>query len=247
MIKKSILFLILLFTLMPLTKTEARVFDMNRETFASFFSGSYGPSVIANSANKDESTATTFNDSVTTNTGGEFGFLYTSKFVGWRFGFEVLKPTAISPTASDGATDLYKVKSDLLVYIPKLGIDISLYGKGNTKYYFGGYAGTASITMTNTYSLVTAAPPGDHIVIAKGSTNLMGGHLGLETLMADTTTFYLEVGYRVLKFSELKYSTDVTTFSGAFLTGDIVKDINSTNRTIDFTGYYGTVGFRFYL
>lgn len=248
-IKKHFNFILLV--LMASSTSYGRVFDMNRETFASYFSGNYGTSKIANSANKDESSATTFNDSVSTNTGGEFGFLYTSKYIGWRFGFEVLKPPAISPVASAGGTDLYTVKSDLLVYIPKLGIDITLFGRGSTKYYFGGYAGTASITMTNTYSLVTATPPGDHTVTAKGAANLMGGHLGLETLMADTTTFVLELGYRVLNFTELKYAKDVTTFSspgaGAVVSGDIVKDTNANNRTIDFTGYYAAVGFRFYL
>jgi hypothetical protein len=50
-----------------------------------------------------------------------------------------------------------------------------------------------------------------------------------------------------MKIDNLKYSKDVTTFSGAKTAGDSVLDANGDKRILDFTGGYITIGFRFYM
>ncbi len=65
--------------------------------------------------------------------------------------------------------------------------------------------------------------------------------------MTDTTTVVVEFGYRQLKVDNLKYSKDVTTFSGAKSSGDAVVTSSGEKRELDFSGGFISLGFRFYM
>lgn len=245
---KIIFFLIgLIFTLEP--SAEARVFSMDKESFAGYFLLTSGPSAIKDQAFANESSATAYDAEVKSNTGGEIGFAYITGRAGWRFGFEILKPATLSGvSATASGSEIYQVKSDLNCYIPKLGIELIVKQTPTMRMALFGYAGTASLSMKNDYSQLSVSPNSDFSLEAKSSANLVGGGFATEFHMMDTTTILIEAGYRDLKFKEIKYSKDVaSTFNGAVTAGDVMVDNTGAKRSIDFSGAYFSLGFRFWI
>ena len=227
---------------------QARVFGLNQQQFGSYFliSGSQAP--IKDSPWVMESTADASSKSYGTTTGGEFGFTYATKFLSWRFGFEVIKPTKLSAIAATQAgTTVYQIASDITGYAPKLGIEITPWSNNKQKVFIFSYVGTASVSIKNDYSTLTIAPNIDHSVEMAGSGNLLGAGLGYELHAFDTTSLILEVGYRILKIDNFKYSKDVTTFAGAVTAGQSVLKTDGSNRSVDFGGSYVTLGLRFWI
>ncbi|WP_295905579.1 hypothetical protein [uncultured Bdellovibrio sp.] len=235
------------------SSAQARVFDINKETFAAYFAVSGGGSQIGTSAVDGESgSGISFSGGSKYNYTGEFGFLYSRRFASLRFGFEILKPSALESTASNGTSDLYSAKSDILGYVPKLTLEVNVHGTNDNRSFISLTAGSASVTMKNDYVLTAAgqaayAGVADHSVEAKGSGTLLGASLGYEGIMTDTTTVVVEFGYRQLKIDNLKYSKDVTTFSGAKTSGDSVLTSSGNQRDLDFSGGFISIGFRFYM
>lgn len=242
---KFFLFLITLISF----QSQARVLVLSDEKFASFFSGEVGSSLLKTSPFDGLVTGTdTFSDEYKLNYGGEFGFVYSSPYVGWRFSFEILKPSKLSEVqASQTATVNYLVTSDVTAVAPKIGIEIHLNKKPNARFFLFGYYGSSNLTMTNTYSQVIVSPNTDHETTLKSSAPVTGGGIGYEWSFVDTTTIGLELGYRSLVFKEIKYSKDVTTFQGAKVAGDLYQNASGENKTLDFSTYYASFAFRFWL
>lgn len=247
---KSFLFFILI---LISNSAQARVFNINRDSFAPYFLATGGSSLVGTSALDGEGNAgVTFNSGVTYNYTGEFGFLYSRSRGSLRFGFEFLKPPLLESTANDGTSDLYSAKSDLLGYVPKLTFELNVHSTGTYRSFVSVGVGSASITMKNDYVLTAAgqtAYPGvvDHSTEAKASSTLASASLGYEGLMTDTTTILVEFGYRQLKFDNFSYTKDVTTFSGAKVSGDKLLTNSGADRVLDFSGGFISLGFRFYL
>ncbi len=242
-------FLFLFFILAFVKPAYSRVFSMGKESFGGYFLLTGGNSAIKDKAFANESTATAYDGAYNLNTGGEFGFSYLTGRATWRFGFEVIKPTALSGVSSTlGGSEVYQVKSDLSCYIPKIGIELIVKQTPTLRLALFGYGGTASLAMKNDYSLLTIAPNADFSLESKSAANLMGGGFLTELYMMDTTTFMLELGYRDLKFKEIKYSKNVASaFNGSITAGDVVVDNTGANRMIDLSGAYISVGFRIWL
>ncbi len=241
--KRLCLFVLLLFPL----GASARVFSFTNETFAAYFSGYGGLSGLGTSAFNGEATPTmTYSPDVKYNYGGEFGFLYSKSLLNLRFGFEVLKPSQVDSTASNGS-EQYVVSSDILGYAPKLSIEFNLRPTPQSRSFIALTVGSASVTLKNDYAFTAAYPGVDSTMEAKGSGTLLGASMGYEGILTDTTTIMCEVGYRNLLIDNLKYSKDVTTFTGAHASGDAVLNSSGEQRTLDFSGVIISVGFRFYL
>lgn len=237
-------------TFFLLAHAEARVFNINKEKVASYFMITGGPSAIKQNAFLNESTTTdTYTGEAALNYTGEFGVLYSTPSVNFRFGFEVFKPSALKevPAQNSGGTDIYTLNSDITAYAPKLGIEINLQKTNTFRAFITASAGSASASYKNDYTIVSYPGVLDHSVEAKGTGLLYSGTLGVESHMTDTTTYIFEFGYRQLKIEGFNYSKDVTTFSGAKVSGDAVLDASGNARTLDFTGGYISLGFRFYM
>lgn len=229
---------------------QARVFSMGNESFAGYLLLTDGISAVKDQAFAKESSATAYDNDFKYNMGGEFGFSYITGRAGWRFGFEIIKPATLNGVSATnaGGTELYQVKSDLSCYIPKLGLELIVRQTPTMRMAIFGYGGTASLAMKNDYTNVTIAPSADFSVEAKSAANLMGGGLLTEFHTMDSTTLMIELGYRDLKFKEIKYSKNVAAgFNGAITAGDLVLDTDGSNRTISFSGAYLSLGFRFWL
>lgn len=247
---KVTLFLSILFLT---SLAQARVFNINKESFAAYFLATTGASTLGTSAVDDESSQTvTFNEKTEYNFTGEFGLVYSRPYISLRFGFEILRPWLLETIANDGTDDLYTAKVDLLGYVPKVTAEINLQGSSTYRSFLSVSAGTANLTMKNDYALTAAgntAFPGvaDYSVEAKGTGTLLGASLGYEGFMTDTTTILVEFGYRQLLIDNMKYTKDVTTFTGAKQSGDELLRVDGEKRSFDFTGGFISLGFRFYM
>lgn len=233
---------------------EARVFNINKETFAAYFDIGAGGSQLNTSALDGEAGAgITYSGKVSYNYSGEFGFIYSHPYVSLRFGLEILKPLALEgATASNGSDDLYTANSEVFGYAPKIGIEFNLHGNNTSRSFVAVGVGSASVTMKNSYTLTAAgqtAFPGvaNHDIETKGSGTLLNASLGYEGLLTDTTTIVVEFGYRQMKVDNLEYTGSATTFQGAVSSGDKVTTSSGAARELDFSGAFIVLGFRFYL
>lgn len=240
--------LVLSFVFM-VARVEARVFNIGAEKFAGYFLVTGGPSAIKKNAFLNEDTTTnTYSGEVAYNYSGEFGFLYATPHVSLRFGFEIIKPSALKEVlANNGTTDIYSLNSDVTAYAPKLGLEINLQKTNTYRSFLQAYVGSGSVSYKNDYTIISYGGQTNHSVEGKGTAMLYGGSLGVESHLTDTTTYLFEFGYRQMKADSLKYSKDVTTFRGAQTAGSPVTDANGDARVLDFTGGYISLGFRFYL
>ncbi len=76
---------------------------------------------------------------------------------------------------------------------------------------------------------------------------MYGGGLGLETLMSDTTTVALELGYREIYFSSMTFTNSMTNFQGAQSQGSAANQNTGSARTLDLSGFYAAIDFRIWL
>lgn len=228
--------------------TEARVLNLSDEKFASYFALETGNSLLKTTPfDQNIASIDSYSDEHKLSLGGEFGFVYSTPYLAWRFSFEILKPSKLQEVQGlAGATAQYLVSSDITAVAPKIGLELHLNKKPNNRFYLYGYYGSSNLTMTETYSAVVA-PYSDHAVEAKGSSTVAGGGLGFEMSFVDTTAMIIEVGYRNLVFKEIKYSKDVATFQGAKAVGDALTNLDGENRSLSFSGYTASIGFRFWL
>lgn len=235
---------------------EAKVFNISNEKFGSYLLFTGGPSAIGKDFFEGETSSNlTYSKGHTLNTGAEFGFLWASQFMNLRFGLEILKPANLTGVAAANATDtLYTISSNLTGYVPKVGAEFNLQSTGTNRSFLFATVGSGSITATNEYDLTaagSAAFPGvvDHTLKMNGAAQQLAGGLGFEGHLSDSTTYLFELGYRQMVFSKLKAAETVTTFNGqVYGPGDIVKFADgTTQRSLDFTGYYISLGLRIYI
>jgi len=233
----------------------ARVFRMNNETVAMYFGGSYGPSQLKQTHFEGTSGAgVTIDKSFLANNSGEFGILFRGAKMGLRFGVESVMPTSISKgIGSDvNGLKLYDFNSTISTLIPKITLEINLKSGDSWRTFLALGGGTATATYKNTYALTTdgqSAFPGvaDFNEEGTGTALLYDGALSFETLMNDTTTIAISLGYRQLSVAGYKYKTDVVDFSHSHIAGDPVLNDDGTAKNSLYTGAYASILFRFYL
>lgn len=228
---------------------EARLFDLNNESFASYLTLGYSTSAAKDSLFADESNAVSFSKNLASLTGGEFGFLRRTDRVSWRFGLEILKPAALKDVEASDASDqvLYKVDSEVMVVNPKFGIDFNFWTKTNSRFFVFTSVGSASVTVDQSYHALTVAPSTDFDSQWKGSGTAVTGGLGFEYGVVDLTSLVFEIGYRNLKISKLKYGEDITDLQGAQQQGGTVLLADGSNRTLDLSGWIANLSARWWL
>lgn len=231
---------------------EARVFDINKESVAPYFTLTGGPSAVGKSGYENEaSNVTTSGDSKYTY-GGEFGVVVSTKPMNLTFGLEFLKPGAVAGFSGvdTGGTQVYSGDSDILGYGPKVGIEFNLHGDVESRSFISAGLGYTMVTLKNSYTLTAAGTstyPGVATMIeSKGAATELSLGLGYEGVLSEQTTYVFQFGYRQLRIDNLKYSSDYNTFNGAVSGGDTVKN-GASNRELNLSGGYLSLGFRFHL
>lgn len=233
---------------------NARVFDINSESFAAYFKFNYSPSTLKKTTYEKVSPfGETFSGDITAIYGGEFGFVYSARYLNLRFGLEVVRPPTLAVVASNSSgTKLYDLSSEITAVIPKIGIEYNIRQWRESRLYLNGNYGLGNIGMTNSYTFTAtgAASPMNGVEYTeegRGTATLAEGSLGLETLMFDTTTLVLEAGYRQLNFTTLTHNRSATTLNGSKVKGDAMLNTDGTARTVNMTGSYAGLMFRFWI
>jgi len=228
---------------------EARIFNLNKEKFASYLSMNYGASQVGDDLFLGGSAATSYSSKLGNNIGGEFGFISMMGPVSLRFGFEVLKPAALQGVKArdSGGSTLYEIESDLLGLLPKIGADVNFVTRPSYRIFAYGAVGQAHLTVKNKYTNLAVAPSSDFESEMKSNAPSLSGGLGFEYAAFDLTSVVLELGYRQLKFRKLTYAAGVTDTSGTHAVGDVVVTDTGENRALDFSGWTVNLGARWWL
>lgn len=233
-------------------EAQARVFDMNSESFAGYFLVTGGTSGLGQGAYSGEASNVSFDNSAKYNYSGEFGVIYVRPEVALRLGVEILAPEGVVTNGSSGGSNLYSDTSSVLGLIPKVTAEIKLSSSNVYRTFMAFSAGEAFVTMKNDYTLTAAGQAAypsvsNGNVQAKGTGTLLAASLGVERLLNDATTFMLEGGYRELMINSLNYTSSTTTFSGAVTSGSQDVNVNGQARKLNLSGPFISLGFRFYL
>ncbi len=241
----------LVFLMVPIicaSSAWARVFNLQKEKLSSYLVAGMSQSNLKATPLTAESSAVSFTEVYSTITSGEFGITYGNGPFGFRFGFEIIKPLALTGQGQDGAaSDLYTYQTNINVMNPKIGADINVYTGQQFRLMLFGYYGLASYSNSMSYTNNTLGG-GAHTVEHRSSAPCYGGGVAGEVAFFDTTTFIFDVAYRQLKFVNVKYGNSVTTLDGgAKVTGDPVLNDDGSPFQVDFTGVVINAGLRFYL
>ena len=234
--------------------SEARVFDMGKETFGTYLKANYQSAVPGQDPFVNSSGANlSFDGRHRYSMGYEFGFLFASRYLNWRMGVEVLQPPDQKGIAASNAagTTLYTLESALSALILKGAFEGNVVTWRNSRVSIVAEGGYASLTLQNTYAFqaagTTAFGLADFREEVKGSTAMLGGGFLFETLMSDTTTFFVEAGYRAMNFTTLNHSVASIGFQGSVAKGDAARTDTGTARTLNLSGLSASAGFRFWI
>jgi hypothetical protein len=249
-------FFVAILLLCGISPAQARVFDMNKETFGPYFRVSGGTSTLGKTAFEDATGGDeTFASEVAMTYSGEFGFLWATKPINLRVAAEMIQPTALLKNkASNAAGDeLYSLDSKVsAILLPKVALEFNLRQRQNFRIFAGAAAGMATVTLSNAYTFTSAGQTAfsgisDYTESAKGTLYSAEGFIAFESLLSDTTTFCFDLGYRALKAPTLKFTEDAATIQGAKAAGDNLTNADGNDRAIDLSGVYLGLAFRFYL
>jgi hypothetical protein len=243
--------------LLVTTTAEARVFNFKNEYLASYLRATGGPSGVGKDAFKGAGgTGTSYADSVAYNFSGEIGFLLRFKDrVTFRAGMELLQTKPLKEIAGKnaaGTTTLFNLTSEVLILHPTGTFEFNIAPDTDSRTFLFLGAGVADITVDNEFALTTDGETNFGITSFTEKMEAYGlsyhGGIGYETLMADTVTVSFELGYRYLPINELKFKSDVTTIAqGAVTKGTVVRNADGGKRSLDMSGVYVSMGFRFYI
>ncbi|MCE3010846.1 MAG: hypothetical protein LW875_09560 [Proteobacteria bacterium] len=236
---------------------SARVFQINSESFATYLRGTYGmafTNTIVSESNSTGAVPVTMEDEYKYNFSGEFGFTYASPYVSLRIGGELIRPPEMSGVEglNAGSSSLYTMKSQTTVFIPKAGLEFHLKRWPTSRFFFYGGVGSASLKSANTYALTTTggttySPLTDFTEELKATALMYEGSFGYEGLLADSTTYVFEAGYRALDFKEIKHTKAVTNFQGTVTEGTVATNADGTNRRFNLSNYFFGLTLRWWL
>lgn len=234
--------------------TQARQLNLPNESFAPYVRAGYQQSNLKKASFGGSSGAgNTFSGDIPSIANYEFGFVWAIKEVSLRFGFEVIRPRAekgILGTNASG-TELFSVETDVSAYVPRIGLDINIKQWPSARIFLNASYGMANVTVQNSYAFTTAGQTAYSLQNfreeVKSSGALQEFALGWEYNAFDTTTIVLDAGYRILKPSAFSHNLDVTNFQGAVTKGASALDNSGSARSLDLSGYFGSVHLRFYL
>ncbi len=238
-------------------KALARVFDFKEESFAVYFRGTGGPSLL-----KDQSFRGAFDPSDVTlsskaqyNLGGELGVLWALfPQTQLRLGFEALqvKPAREAPGISGGGQTLLTLDSEVLLFHPNAVLEVNLIEESQWRAFLLGGSGWGMVHLTNDFALTSAGEValGKDSFIEKSLASAWSWQAGLggEWHFTDTSTVQLEAGYRSLLFSSLKLKSAVDSLAqGPTAAGETLLSFDGETRGLNLSGLYISFSFRFYI
>jgi hypothetical protein len=235
-------------------RAEARVFDLKSERVAIYLGGTFGSSNASDSAYGSSSGTGTLTDKkVQTATSGEVGLFLAFDRFNLRIGGEYLMPRelkGINGTDANGNA-LFSLDSSIGALVPMVNVELLPYKGQNTRALLGFGYGVAIASFDNQYTMTsagkTALNVNDFKESATGVSPLLQTYLGFEFLFADSVTATIQGGYRWCNIKTSKSTEDATAITGAQKKGDDVVNMDGGPRSMDLSGGFVGINFRFYL
>lgn len=240
-------------------ESEARIFNMGASRFGSYLRSSYSPWATPDAPFSQSSGSNVgWSDSFTNLMSYEFGMLYNTSQITWRFGLEVIAPpniTAVSGKDSSTASTYYMMDSTVSVVNPKVGIEVNLKTWPTSRLWMYFDYGLANLTLSNTFRFTAAGlaqfpapnPGADFREEIKANSANYTGSFGFESLLSDNTTWCFELGYRMMQFSGLTHNVAANTFQGAVGIGSAANKNTGTGRTLDMSGAFASFMLRIWV
>lgn len=251
----KLFFLIFMFSV-PVV-SSARVFNITEESFATYLKLSYGTGLentLVSGADSSSGVDITLDPDHSYMSSGEWGFVYSNRVVGLRLAVELIRPPRWQEREAKNAsgTSLYTLNADQSVFIPKAGLEINFTRTLHSRMFMYLGVGSGSLKSAHEYNFTTDGdgaynPLTSFFEQVEGTAPLYEGSFGYEGLLADSTTYSFDIGYRYLEFSELKHTRATTGFGGTVADGDIAKNIDGTDRTLSLSGVYVGFALRWWL
>lgn len=241
-----------------LNVAEARVFSFKNDGFVPYFKGGYNPTERQNTLLSESSSVPSieldYQDAFTSDQSIEFGFGWAGPKTTLRFGLEIVRPVPIeNQTAKSTAAglDLYSYTSEASAVIPKVVIEGHLYYFSISRFNLFLGAGYADLVARNSYVFladgISQYGVADFAEDLRGKATSLEAGVSWECLLADTTTFQLDAGYRSLEFTEVTYGKDVTNFQGTYAKDSVALNSDGTKRTLDLSGPFVNLALKFYI
>lgn len=238
--------------------SQARVFSFKDRRVAPFFRGSIAYSHLGEDAFSNSSysgaTRPALEGEIPWNYGAELGLslgLTDTFFV--RLGAEAVRASNGAVKGSDpGGTLWFDLDTSVFAFNPSVTFEYDYYQVGNSRFYFLLGGGSANVTLVNRYTMTAAGQTALGVASfnEKAEARVYSGHtaLGMETLFADNVTFMIDLGYRYMPIPELKLKADVASIAQPTgLKGGVLKNSDGTTRDLTLSGFYTSIGFKFYL
>jgi hypothetical protein len=244
--------------LLVFTTAQARVFDMGTSKFGTYLKTSFAPWASWQVPfSQSSGTEVNWSDGFANIASYEFGVIKNTSQISWRFGIEIVQPanlTAVSGKDSGNGTVYYSLDSTLSVINPKIGVEFNLKTWPQSRLWMYFDYGLGNLTLSNTFRFTAAGlaqfptPGADFREEIKGNVGNYSGAVGFESLLNDTTTWCLEVGYRMMDITPLSHNVAATTFQGPVTPGSPAKQNDgTTGRQINMTGPYASFQFRIWV
>ncbi len=244
--------LITVFAIIFTSSLEARVFDFKNSSFGAFVGGSYGPSVAADMAYAGSSgSGVGFDQTEQSNYSGEFGFLASTKQFNFKVYAEYLFPKHLSNVTGSNAagTSLYNLDTSVSALIPTAVVEFAIKTGTTWRWLVGGGYGFAIANLVNKYTFTTAGQSfglSNFDETASSTAPLYLGYTGIEFQFTDIATIMLTAGYRYLRLDPWLSSETVTGFAGREAAGSTLVNRDGSNRSVNMSGPFGGICFRFY-
>lgn len=233
---------------------QARILDLNLESFASYLKAHYLPALPGIDPFADSSGAgISWNGRHSHLMGYEFGFLWNGSRLNWKLGVEILQAPeqkGIQGLSSSGAT-LFTMNSAVSGFLLKTGFEGHIHRSKQSRVSVIAEGGSAQINLQNTYFFSSAGASlfslSDFREEIAGTGVFLAGGLVYETHLSDTTTIFFETSYRSLKFLSFFHQSAITGFQGNVEKGDPALTNSGIARSLDLSGVGYSFGLRFYL
>lgn len=238
----------------PSEMASARQYDMDSDTFATYFGGSFGLSNLSDYAFGRAGGTGVHNDQVVrSNYSGEFGVALTSARGGIRLGLEYLfgrSLSGVNGTDSSG-TKLYALDSKVSAIVPMVSGEAPIWRSLDSRVLLGGGLGYAFVALDQDYKMTApgtaALGVGDYAEKASTRVPTWKAYIAAETHFVDITTVTLEAGYRSIRVGSLQSTKATSAISGSQSEGSDLKNMDGSNRAFDLGGAYVSFFFRFHL
>jgi hypothetical protein len=193
---------------------QARTFNALSDRFAVYVKGTMDRVISDNTlVSKSKGSNVNLDTDIQNKMSGELGVLFAREKLNLRIGLEYIRPLALEnkqgTRTSDGSA-VYNASSEISVLAPKMTIEFNLKRTPSSRFFISAAGGYATIDVRNEYALTTTGRTvfnniNDFDEQLTGISYLYEGTFGYENLLADSTTFVLEAGYRSLIFDSISY------------------------------------------